>query len=952
MASSSTHIDAVAHAISELIVLCVLHMCCCHPLLMLTLCAVPSFTFVQKFWATLLFILFAALMFAAACVLRLVIRTRAYQRDKQLHKKQQQQHQQPTKAELYAPRLHSAVTGMHPDDNATAITAAIGWTAVSRSHEGVRSNSVSASDSHKQQLRPLNSAVVVDSSTAPVVSTAWIRSAIDNKHSVADSSGDAIGGRLDLSLLEVDSPRADLWKRLQHSLLILLAVMYLRTVTMICSMFVCSQQPDPVLSFASNVIPTYSLYLDQDGSTLCFRGAHLLAAVVCMLLALVYCVGYPLLCFTVLTRAFGGPESDGIMGLAWRRFSCMRGGKLQAKAQRRRQSIVANSPLLTHQQQQQQPQQQASKTSSGVQMNANSKLQPLQQDIKVRIELSASNEQLKRVTATLSGADSQSAELAAVQRALERDRCDTYGFLYLGLRIESATFIVHVLLVQAVFGCISVFGVGYLKMQLFLFGLLSFLDASNSGWQLPYARTFDNLKKVLISCATIVHSGVLLAAQSSGATNPLFFVLTSLLVVVPILLLFKRRATVQRMVRACIDRMRRASVAIVPSKYHKSSDIVASHSKSLIMAHVSTKDTTKPIASPAASNQLAAMQMSALACPSAAHVIIRSSRGPPLQSVKSPCVSVSASPSESACASMSDVLSPSGLVGDRRLSARKQFVQQQGSSLCSPVIGTDIVLAEHGASRSFKGPHPVDGWTAESQLLQPGQLPGNALSPFESEVETQDTAAAEAQDEPEASLHSLHLRARMPSFSPKSKRTVSTAVGVVDGAIAIGGSIPTGASPSLPSSDLSPPRFTPNRHSCLTNLQSAQSEIVEEAVDAEVDSGEQQFSLRSPHLQQTKTRLSLSATAKRVKSHALTHDGTDISNLSVGNSTAAVRESSLTSTADVVTMVAGGGNATLISGSPQSRIPRFHRFHSQLKREAAVGSQVGAVGSPSASLDW
>ena len=100
---------------------------------------------------------------------------------------------------------------------------------------------------------------------------------------------------------------------------------YLRLCILEFQSFRCETLPDPPSSTASNAVVTYSSYLSEDGQTKCFGLAHsaLFAATVTLMLG--YTIGFPCVCFVLLTRTFGTEATGGIVGWLWWRYPFLRG---------------------------------------------------------------------------------------------------------------------------------------------------------------------------------------------------------------------------------------------------------------------------------------------------------------------------------------------------------------------------------------------------------------------------------------------------------------------------------------------------------------------------------------------------------------------------------------------------------------------------------------------------
>ncbi len=173
--------------------------------------------------------------------------------------------------------------------------------------------------------------------------------------SVPLSAADKRGSLIDLLLASRGGAESAAWldftEHLQHAVFILLVLFYLRVAMLCFKALQCELQPDPAAPTDSQAEQTMSLYLMEDGQTRCYEGAHFILLICVAALGLLYMLGFPCFIFVLLTRAFAGERSGGIIGCCVRSFSCMRGkGTLLqqhlataiAKADEKRRSMIGD----------------------------------------------------------------------------------------------------------------------------------------------------------------------------------------------------------------------------------------------------------------------------------------------------------------------------------------------------------------------------------------------------------------------------------------------------------------------------------------------------------------------------------------------------------------------------------------------------------------------------------
>lgn len=138
----------------------------------------------------------------------------------------------------------------------------------------------------------------------------------------------AVQGSLVQRLMAARRSSGAAWKdfveRGQHATLILLCIFYLRLCILEFKSFRCAILPDPMESTSILAEETRSLYLVEDGQTLCWRTDHLWVLAFVALLMFVYSAGFPIYCFVLLTRAFADEHTKGCTGFLYKRFALLR----------------------------------------------------------------------------------------------------------------------------------------------------------------------------------------------------------------------------------------------------------------------------------------------------------------------------------------------------------------------------------------------------------------------------------------------------------------------------------------------------------------------------------------------------------------------------------------------------------------------------------------------------
>jgi len=377
----------------------------------------PTFTYVEKYWATIIFMILTAVLFLIACIARYFIKKRQYEKN-----------------------------------------------------SGTRTARV----------------LVVASPSRHGRST-------DGTQDDDDVDHDNDGG--DDLPLPPDTPTNDFNKRLQHSLLILLSIMYFRITMLLCENFICAFQTLPIGSVASNAPIDEDLMLVSDGSTSCYVGKHAVTTAVSIILMVVFLVGFPFYLFVCVLRALGTAEVVGCSGWMWRRFAWVRGdtsgsGRGSAHA----------VPSSEH--------------SATMSRDRDYKEKAIELCVKGDVEGKLQKQKADRAT-------------SLAVRLAERNGSDRFGFLYDGLRSSHPTHVVGMLPYQSLYGVIAVFLANEATLQLFLFGTLTAIDAVHTAWAQPWDGFNENVKSICISSASLVQGVILLGTQTDGVLSPYFGLLVA-----------------------------------------------------------------------------------------------------------------------------------------------------------------------------------------------------------------------------------------------------------------------------------------------------------------------------------------------------------------------------------------------------------------------------------------
>ena len=241
---------------------------------------VPTFNYARKLQFTLVLVVLSALLFALACTIRLCLRARAVTRTVVVIKTEEMDHE---------------LDDLADDEN----LASTGTAEDAQGEEGQAASSPGSRALPKSKRR---------------ASSLW-KGLTAHQRRVMERSAQ-------LSMVWLDFKH-----RLCHALLILLSIFYLQLTTLLFQALVCDLMPNPTAPTDSKAVVTESLYLRKDGQTACWTGSHISTAAGAIILLVVYSLGFPLFCFVMLTRAFTGVTSTGLIGWLRKNISWLRSGR-------------------------------------------------------------------------------------------------------------------------------------------------------------------------------------------------------------------------------------------------------------------------------------------------------------------------------------------------------------------------------------------------------------------------------------------------------------------------------------------------------------------------------------------------------------------------------------------------------------------------------------------------
>jgi hypothetical protein len=341
----------------------------------------------------------------------------------------------------------------------------------------------------------------------------------------------------------------DFTHRLQHCLLILGCIFYLRLSLLFFRGFRCVVAADPLLSSASDAVATRSLYLAEDLQTRCWTGGHLQTMAAVLLLLALYTFGLPAACFVLLMRNFADAHTKGALGWLWARVAILHGPhcavactEASGGGSEKRTAVAAAwvAPVASLS-----PTAQAGSVADCSTADVGPIASP-SAGPRARAQVIAdlpptSAAKYGSVDAVDSSCDPASAEQATSSQ-LVASRTARFGYLFHTLRESSFAFGLSTFALHAWVALVTVFvSDSDPLLKLFLFGLAWTALTLATAAELPYEALSDNARKVAIGVATLAHSTLLLAVQTGGRRSAFFFLLLALLVLLVLSLLFRRQ---------------------------------------------------------------------------------------------------------------------------------------------------------------------------------------------------------------------------------------------------------------------------------------------------------------------------------------------------------------------------------------------------------------------------
>jgi len=329
-------------------------------------------------------------------------------------------------------------------------------------------------------------------------------------------------------------------RRLQHALIILLCVFYLRLCVLQLKSFRCVRAPvpDPLsLSLEEGDHPQ-RLFLLEDLQTECYVGAHLQLIVVVVVLFALYTVALPLLCAVVLLREMGEPSTGGVSGWLWRHARWLR------SARYKRLEASAAYSVASHAAASGPPARRAGgkagkvawvdaaaarESSRSRSDSESSSSRPRSRDAR---RSSLTKKPLARAEKRFS--------VTRVATGISTARSENLGFLFLAFRPSHFCAMSVILVMQVAFALVSVLvSDADLTRKLFLSGALMALQSMAIAVELPFRSWKDNFTRVLLGLASIIHTALLLLTHADSARNPYFIALVLLFVVATLLIVMR-----------------------------------------------------------------------------------------------------------------------------------------------------------------------------------------------------------------------------------------------------------------------------------------------------------------------------------------------------------------------------------------------------------------------------
>jgi hypothetical protein len=379
------------------------------------------------------------------------------------------------------------------------------------------------------------------------------------------------------SLLPPVTPWVSFRRRLRHSMLLLCSLLYLRVTVMQLSVFRCVEGPDPSFAAESAAAaaeaaaagegramlppPPTVLLVAADMQTVCYVGQHLVLCVCAGVLFVTFILGFPLVAFRMLTRAFATADTKGFVGFLRRHFACMRAHKphraLKAMAKQgiRRAEEAAAAAAAENE----------AGTATHVAVVAWAP--PVKKGKKAKAKAAAASA-ASAVTAVPS-----LPELLSMAQLVERE--ETYGFLFLGVRNDCFTAPLQQYIWLFAYALVNVYAVqgddggssngsstdnngsnsgsslssdgsanegtgsGTALVPLFLLGLVNALSTLSIAYNPPYTRFSKTLRHLLVGLASVGHAVLMAAVQRQASSSVFLYLLCTLMLLLAVALLLR-----------------------------------------------------------------------------------------------------------------------------------------------------------------------------------------------------------------------------------------------------------------------------------------------------------------------------------------------------------------------------------------------------------------------------
>jgi len=325
-------------------------------------------------------------------------------------------------------------------------------------------------------------------------------------------------------------------RRLQHAIIILFCIFYLRICVLQLKTFRCEMAPVPdPLSLPGEFLADHEqrLFISEDLQTECYTGAHLQLVIVVSLLFAVYTLGLPLICVVVLMREMGEPSTDGVIGWLWRNVSWLRAPKYK------RLEAHAVYSVASHAAPEQTPQRTGGTASKSA--PASAAVGPVR-GATGRTSSPATKQAVQLSSLAkkpLTRADKRFTVMR-VATGISTARAESWGFLYLAFRPSHFCAMSLVLAMQVAFALVNVLASDAEPMRkLFLSGLLMSVQSMAIAVELPFRTWKDNFRHVLISLASMMHTALLVLTHVDGGRSPYFITLVLLFVLATLMLVLR-----------------------------------------------------------------------------------------------------------------------------------------------------------------------------------------------------------------------------------------------------------------------------------------------------------------------------------------------------------------------------------------------------------------------------